>query len=126
MTHLSQVLRETAPGTLSFWCPGCKDTHSIRHGEGAGPRWGWNGNTERPTFTPSVLVRSGHYVPGHENGSCWCTYYQENPDEPRDFACGICHTFITDGHIQFLSDCTHELAGQTVPMVGFPEGRACS
>ncbi|WP_061958103.1 DUF6527 family protein [Cupriavidus pauculus] len=125
MTHLSKVLRETAPGHLTFWCPGCKDSHSIRYGEGAGPRWSWNGNAERPTFTPSVLVRSGHYVPGHENGSCWCTYYAENPDEPHDFACGICHTFVTEGNIQFLGDCTHELAGKTVPMVEFPEANSC-
>ncbi|CAG2155212.1 hypothetical protein LMG19282_04856 [Cupriavidus campinensis] len=125
MTHLSKVLREAAPGHLTFWCPGCKDSHSIRYGDGSGPRWGWNGNAERPTFTPSVLVRSGHYVPGHENGSCWCTYYAEHPDEPGDFACAICHTFVTEGNIQFLGDCTHEFAGKTVPMVEFPEGRAC-
>ena len=24
--------------------------------------------------------------------------------------------FVTDGNIQFLADCTHALAGQTVPM----------
>ncbi|SCU75503.1 conserved hypothetical protein [Cupriavidus necator] len=125
MSALSKLLRQPAAGHLSFWCPGCKTSHDIQHGEGAGPRWGWNGNAERPTFTPSVLVRSGHYVPGHENGSCWCTYYQGHPDEERDFACGVCHTFVTAGQIQFLSDCTHELAGQTVPMVEFPEGRTC-
>jgi hypothetical protein len=28
-----------------------------------------------------------------------------------------CHVFITDGVIHFLSDCTHSLAGQQVPMV---------
>jgi hypothetical protein len=28
----------------------------------------------------------------------------------------ICHSFITDGRIQFLGDCTHRLAGQTVPI----------
>jgi len=28
----------------------------------------------------------------------------------------ICHSFITDGKIQFLSDCTHHLAGQTVDL----------
>ena len=31
-----------------------------------------------------------------------------------------CHSFVTDGRIQFLADCTHPLAGQTVdlPEVG--------
>lgn len=28
----------------------------------------------------------------------------------------ICHSFITDGSIEYLSDCTHELAGETVPL----------
>ncbi|MCP8600812.1 anaerobic dehydrogenase, partial [Acinetobacter baumannii] len=28
-----------------------------------------------------------------------------------------CHLFLTDGKIQFLSDCHHELAGLTVDMV---------
>jgi hypothetical protein len=27
-----------------------------------------------------------------------------------------CHIFVRDGKIQFLNDCTHELAGKTVPM----------
>lgn len=27
-----------------------------------------------------------------------------------------CHLFITDGKIQYLSDCTHELAGTTVEL----------
>ena len=28
----------------------------------------------------------------------------------------VCHSFITDGRIQFLGDCTHELKGQTVEL----------
>ena len=28
----------------------------------------------------------------------------------------ICHSFVTDGRIQFLGDCTHKLAGQTVDL----------
>jgi len=123
--NLSNILRQPSPGVLSFWCPGCGQPHEIQHGAGPGPRWGWNGDAERPTFTPSVLVRSGHYVPGHERGPCWCSYYEEHPDEDRDFACGICHTFVTDGQIQYLSDCTHGLAGQTVPLPAFPEGWGC-
>ncbi len=29
------------------------------------------------------------------------------------------HSFVVDGHIQFLGDCTHELAGQTVDIPDF-------
>lgn len=28
----------------------------------------------------------------------------------------ICHSFIKDGMIQFLGDCTHELKGKTVKL----------
>jgi hypothetical protein len=30
------------------------------------------------------------------------------------FKCGVCHSHVTDGKIQYLSDCTHELTGQTI------------
>jgi hypothetical protein len=33
---------------------------------------------------------------------------------PKDAPKQVCHSFITDGFIQFLDDCTHPLAGQTV------------
>jgi len=31
----------------------------------------------------------------------------------------VCHSFVTDGRIQFLTDCTHALAGQTVDIPDF-------
>lgn len=33
-----------------------------------------------------------------------------------DYPESRCHSFITDGKIQYLSDCFHELAGQTVDL----------
>jgi hypothetical protein len=30
-----------------------------------------------------------------------------------------CHSLVTDGNIQFLDDCTHELKGKTVPLEDF-------
>jgi hypothetical protein len=41
--------------------------------------------------------------------------WQLHPDPPP----GVdhrCHSFVVDGQIQFLGDCTHKLAGQTVPL----------
>jgi hypothetical protein len=32
----------------------------------------------------------------------------------------VCHSFVTDGRIQFLNDCTHPLAGQTVDIPEWP------
>lgn len=82
-----------------FDCPGCGALHAPVVKDGTGPRpagqgpvWGWNGSMDAPTFTPSLLVR----WPGGRSE--------------------VCHSFITDGQIQFLGDCTHALAGQTVPI----------
>jgi hypothetical protein len=75
---------------VAFHCPGCEGGHElIVTGRRA---WKWNGSFERPTVKPSLLVNIG--------GS--------NPTAP------VCHSFITDGKIQFLPDSTHKLAGQTV------------
>ena len=122
MSQLTPILRDSDGGGLLFWCPGCKTAHRIQHGHGDGPRWNWNGDGLRPTFTPSVLVRSGHHIPGHQAGTCcWCSYNAEHPDESVDFTCAVCHSFVTDGRIQFLSDCTHALAGQTVDLPAWPK-----
>lgn len=85
-----------------FDCPGCKGPHVLPV---TGPKaWGFNNNDERPTFTPSILV--------HE--------VKAGPDAtlvaPGTVLSPRCHSFVTDGRIQFLSDCTHTLAGQTVDL----------
>lgn len=67
-----------------FDCPGCGSLHSIQT-----PHWTFNEDLEKPTVSPSILVHGSH-----------C--------HPR------CHSFVKDGKIQFLDDCEHHLAGQTV------------
>ncbi len=108
------VLRVVAGGSLGFWCPGCECMHVLT------PGWTFNGNYDKPTFSPSVLVRSGHYgervMPEGADRSCWCTYNAEHPDEPASYRCTICHSFVCDGNIQFLTDCTHALAGRTLAL----------
>lgn len=96
--RLSRILATTEEGSLWFECPGCKLVHRVMHGTGPEPRWGWNGDIEKPTFTPSVLVR----------------YRWADGDR-------ICHSFVTDGRIQFLGDCTHALAGQTVALADWQD-----
>jgi len=114
------ILREVEGGGLLFWCPGCDGAHGVNVGAGPGPRWGFNGDYDRPTFTPSVLVRSGHHVPGQEGKDCWCTFEERTGQKlPDGIGCSICHSFVTDGEIQFLGDCTHALAGRTVPLPAF-------
>lgn len=103
---------------LRYWCQGCEELHSVViEGPGA---WGFNGNPDAPTFTPSVLMRSGHFVPGQEGKECWCTF-EERIGRKSPFECRICHTFITDGMVQFLGDCSHQYAGQTLPLPDLPD-----
>jgi len=59
--------------------------------EGTG-NWSWNGDAESPTLIPSILTQF--------------TYGEEQIQHR-------CHSFVNDGTIQFLSDCSHELVGQT-------------
>ncbi len=61
--------------------------------------WTWNGDLEHPTLSPSVLVTWDEY----ENGDA--------PPTPKR-----CHSFVRNGQIEFLNDCTHALAGQTVEL----------
>lgn len=106
---------------LTYWCQGCKSHHQIRT---KGPTtWGWNGDAERPTFTPSVLVTGRDFTPkGWADYEAWLangcpTLRADQSFESKDLRC---HTFITDGMVQFLGDCTHELAGQTLPLPDLP------
>jgi hypothetical protein len=84
---MSDKVKLQSDGMAMFWCLGCGDAHAIpTTGLKA---WGFNGDTETPTFTPSIL--------------CY-----ESGNHPR------CHSFVREGRQQFLSDCSHPLAGQTV------------
>lgn len=53
--------------------------------------WTWNGSVTAPTLRPSIRTQDGEGT--------------------------ICHSWVTDGRIQFLADCTHELRGQTVDLL---------
>ena len=78
-----------------FDCPGCQAGHALYvrpHRNIVGAGWDFNGDMGRPTFRPSVLSR---YT------------FANQPDQ-------VCHSFVTDGQIQFLNDCMHSLAGLTV------------
>jgi hypothetical protein len=83
-----------APGLWSFHCPACGYEHGV-HVNGTknsrGATWGWNGSTTAPSFTPSILINKDAYSPR-------------------------CHSYVTDGKIQYLSDCTHGMAGQKVEL----------
>jgi hypothetical protein len=93
-------------GILLFWCPGCHEAHGVMVNGSRG--WTWNGSTDAPALSPSILVRSSLYGPD----KLGFTKY-EGP-HPCKTTPSVCHSFVKDGKIEFLGDCTHSLAGQTV------------
>lgn len=75
--------------------------------------WTWDGNRDAPTINPSIKtmgvqwdVSSGFHKPTHHVAA----------GQPI-----VCHAFVRAGRWQFLADCTHTLAGTTVPMVPIPD-----
>lgn len=106
---------------LMFVCPGCQTPYTLLDGTehtpsglhslpvyapgGVAlkqPAWQWDGDLVAPTLTPSILTRIHPY---------------SDTSEPL----GICHSFLTAGVFHFLADCTHQYAGQQVPMPDLPQ-----
>jgi len=81
---------------FSFHCQGCGSAHYIQTNRDFTPCWDFNGDIENPTVNPSIKVESS-----------------------RAGVPTICHSFIKDGKIQYLNDCTHHLAGKTVELPEF-------
>lgn len=100
---MKKVAHLCEDGTVLFNCPGCNWMHGVSTTKpnSNGAKWSWNGSEEKPTFSPSVLVTANY------------TDVSKLSD--------VCHSFVRDGNIQFLSDCTHGLAGQTVPLPSWDE-----
>ncbi|HEY6461671.1 MAG TPA: DUF6527 family protein [Polyangiaceae bacterium] len=95
MTKTWPITKDGQPYGYCVWCPACDDSH---HFQG----WNFNGDHERPTFTPSMLVR---YAVG----------------DPSDPASGrVCHSYLTDGVWNYLPDCTHAHAGKSLPAPDWP------
>lgn len=110
MNPLSAKLRSSSDGDklfVAFHCPGCDSAHVVKVSDGG---WTWNGDADSPTFSPSVLVTRPANPDAIEG-------FEEFRKELR------CHSFVRAGQIEFLSDCTHALAGKTVPMPDFPANK---
>lgn len=85
-------------GHITFKCPACNSIHQIYVDVGINtqantPKWGWNRSEESPTFTPSILVTCD--LPTGETR---------------------CHSFVNDGKIKYLDDCTHDMKGTEVEL----------
>ncbi len=75
------------------WCDGCNELHLIPNFNEK-IRWTFNDDFDRPTLTPSVR-------------HTW-----ENK---------CCHYYITNGQINYCGDCTHTLAGKSMPLSPLPD-----
>lgn len=113
MSAAGPFLRLIEGGNYLTWCPGCDEMHVVAVGTplGNGASWSFDGNFDAPTFSPSLLVRTGRAVVP--------TFVREEGDPPD-----ICHSFIRAGRWEFCGDSTHALAGQSVPMKPWPEDEA--
>jgi hypothetical protein len=85
-----------------FKCPGCDEIHAVYtkkspKSKSNVPIWSFNQDIEKPTVSPSLLL--------------W-----RDPFPGRDLPPYRCHSYIREGKIQFLSDCTHKFKGQTVEL----------
>ena len=91
----SKLRKATNKGSLSldgiyfFYCPACNEQHPMHV-----PQWSFNGDMERPTFSPSLRVF-----------------------DHSDINKTKCHLFVKDGVLEYLGDCAHSLAGRAVDMV---------
>lgn len=90
---------------IIFWCEPCNTHHWIDT-----TRWSWNGSFDKPTFRPSILVHQTETLSKLPPENCedlekWCNEYRIKTP--------LCHSYVTDGKIEYLSDCTHEFKGQT-------------
>lgn len=107
---------------INFRCPGCiayglaggvtLPVNWLPPGETLAPvahagmdHWDFNGDFEHPTFSPSVLRHWTRPADG---------------DEPE--VRYVCHSFVRNGRIEFLEDCTHPLVGQTVDLPDLADG----
>lgn len=79
----------------AVYCPGCNQVHVIA--TSGHIAWTFNNDMEKPAFQPSLMVNRD----------------LSNPTAPR------CHSYITEGKFQYLDDCTHALANQTIEIPEF-------
>ena len=98
-----------------FWCPGCGCCHWFKT-TGKGPCWTWNGDLARPTVDPSIRVQHGRYITEAVQAA---GLYPEK--EIGEYVPILCHLYVCDGKIQFLSDCTHAFRSRTVDMIPLAE-----
>lgn len=115
MGQVSSKLRRYTDG-YTHWCPACREMHKLPDS------WSFtNRDLEFPTFQPS-FKHTGLKLNKDENGKwigegkdAWLYDAQGKPIPE------ICHYILTNGVLNFCPDCTHSMAGKTVPLPELPD-----
>jgi len=109
-------------GVFGFKCPGCGETHII-YTDPANPSknkeksvWAFNGDLNNPTFSPSIMYRTGHYIDDLNEEQK--AHIMEQEEKYRGI---ICHSTVTSGFINILSDSTQS-ANQTLELKEIGDG----
>lgn len=109
MGQVSDKLRRAVNGYI-HWCPACEETHVIPDS------WSFDGNLDRPTFSPSVKITGKQVV--NKNGRWTGEWVRDSNGNTLDLCC---HYILTAGVLNYCGDCTHELRGQSIPLPALPE-----
>jgi hypothetical protein len=130
MGQAGPKMRRTTQG-YAWWCPACGEMHPLPDG------WTFNGDLDRPTFTPSfkrgpsILAVNdehgrwlGRWVMRDKEGNAVERVARQPGDVPVTWCC---HYIITAGQVAYCSDCTHYMATETIAMPDLPPAlRDCS
>lgn len=88
-------------------CPKC-GWHKFPKVGKQGATWTFNGDFERPTFKPSMNESVGPMPEGSKHAGKILR----------------CHFVITDGIQNFCHDCTHDMAGKSMPLMPWTQAEA--
>lgn len=107
--QVSKSLRKTNSGYM-HWCVACEELHPLPNS------WSFNGNLEKPTFTPSFKHTGIKTV--KVNGKWTGEWVLDADGAPVP---EVCHYILTDGVVNYCADCTHPYAGKSVLIAELPE-----
>jgi hypothetical protein len=99
MSKLEKIVEGDNVIGYMFYCPGCESHHAPYvkpFANDKGASWEFYGSLKAPTFFPSILSK----------------VTATNVSLPVK----ICHLFVREGKIEYLSDSTHSLAGKIIDM----------
>lgn len=103
LLRLSQKLLQSQDKERLYWyCPSCDMLHpaNLVKKDPTDHVWKWDGNKEQPTFSPSFLTSMGK--------------------RSSDGVQRVCHVFVRQGTIQYLSDSNVSFSSVTVQLPDIP------